>query len=822
MSSGKEPGAAEPSATTGGPRSRLRSVVAVLLVAAIPIAGIAAFAAYAAYHRLSRVVDEKFAGRRWDFPSRIFSDEFLLYAGLDVVAAGIPRRLERLAYRSSAAQPAAGGEFRRGEGILEIALRPGAHGRRATQRVRFDLDQGRIAAITDLETGETLAAVALEPEELTGIYDGEWEDRRAVKVVDVAPVLVRAILATEDNRFFAHHGVDLIGIGRATVTNLRSGKVRQGGSTLTQQLMKNFFLTTERTFSRKLVEAAMALVAEQRYSKMQILENYLNEIYLGQRGARGVFGVAEAADFYFGKQPRDLSVPEAALIAGLIRAPSVYSPFVAPARALERRNTVLRLLLAAGDIDQAAYDEAVAAPLGVVSAPPDGTIAPFFVDYVKAELAKRFPPDVLTTEGLNIYTSLDPLLQEQAQRALQGRLERLEKDHPRLAAAAEQERLEAALVALAPSTGEIRAMVGGRNYQASQFNRVTQAKRQTGSTFKPLVYLAAMLDSDPARHLTPASLLDDTPFTWQIAGGRDWSPTNYGDRYLGEVTARVALERSLNAATARVAESVGLRAVVELAHSMGVAEPLPEVPSLVLGSVEATPLEMASVYAVIASGGTRAEPVAIKRVTARDGEVIDGEAPALRAVVPPDTAYVLTHMLEGVLDAGTASSARAAGFRHPAAGKTGTTNDYRDAWFIGFTPDLLAAVWVGFDRRSALGMSGGTAALPIWTDFMKDAVAALPPRPFLAPPGVTLVRLDRQSGAPVDPAAEATRDGSTIVEAFLDADAPGPSALEAEPAEPAPGGDTLPVESPGGVPALREERLALERIGQAGLQREER
>ncbi len=785
----------------------------MLLVVAVPLAGIAAYLGVAGYRHLSGIVDEKFAGRRWDFPSRIYSDEFLLYAGLDVDAAGVDRRLERLAYRGAEAEPAYGGEFRRAPGVLEIAVRPGALGRTATRRVRLDLDGARIVAITDLDSGESLAAIALEPEELTGIFAGTWEDRRAIKVVDVAPVLVRAIVATEDTRFFSHHGVDVIGMGRAAVANLRSGKVRQGGSTLTQQLMKNFFLTTERTFSRKLVEIAMALVAERRYSKMQILENYLNEIYLGQRGARGVFGFYEASDFYFGKSPRDLTVAEAALLAGIIRAPNAYSPFTAPERALERRNTVLKLLLDAGDVDDATYAAAIASPLGVVAAPPDATIAPFFVDYVKGELVKRFPPDVLTTEGLNIYTTLDPLLQEQAQRALQSRLERLEKERPRLAAAAEKDRLEAALVALAPSTGEIRAMVGGRNYQASQFNRATQASRQTGSTFKPIVFLAAMLDQDPTRHLTPATRLTDEPFAWPLDDGRDWTPANYGDQYHGEVSARVALERSLNAATARVASSIGLPAIVELAQAMGVPGPLPEVPSLTLGALEATPLEMASVYAVLASGGSRAEPIAIKRVTSRDGELIAGEQPALRAVVPPDTAYVLTHMLEGVLDAGTASAARAAGFRHPAAGKTGTTNDYRDAWFIGFTPDLLAAVWVGFDRRSPLGMSGGTAALPIWTDFMKAAVAPLPPRPFLPPPGVTLVRLDRASGAPVDGgiAAGAGEDDGTVVEAFLDADAPAAAAIDAEP--PAPDPAAPPLETPGDAGELREERIGLDAAG---------
>lgn len=796
---------AAPDAKPSGRGRRLRSLLAVLLAGAIPLAGIAAFAVWVTYARLARVVDEKFAGRRWDFPSRIYSDEFLLYTGLDLDAAGVPRRLERLAYRPIDDTPRVGGEFRREPGALEIALRPGALGRTQTQRVRLTLHGSRIADITDLETNEQLAAVALEPEELTGIWEGAWEDRRAIKVVDVSPVLVRAILATEDSRFFQHHGVDLIGIARAALTNLRSGRVRQGGSTLTQQLMKNFFLTTDRTLSRKVVEAAMAVVAERRYSKMQILENYLNEIYLGQRGARGIFGVAEAAEFYFGKHPRDLDVAEAALLAGLIRAPNAYSPFHSPERALQRRNTVLRLLLEAGDIDQTTYEAAVAAPLGVVPPPTDSTTAPFFVDYVKGELAGRFPPDVLTTEGLNIYTTLDPLLQEQAQRIVEKRLDDLEKQRPRLAEAAKKDRLEAALVALAPRTGEIKAMVGGRNYQASQFNRATQARRQTGSTFKPIVYLAAMLEDDPERHLTPASRIDDSPFVWRLDNGREWSPRNYGDHYYGEVTVRVALERSLNAATARVAQSVGMDAIVRLARELGIEGPIPEVPSIALGSVEASPLEMASVYAVLASGGTRAEPVAIRRVTSRDGEVILGEPPSLRPVIPPDTAYVLTHVLEGVLDHGTAAGAREAGFRHPAAGKTGTTNDYRDAWFVGFTPDLVAAVWVGFDQRSPLNMSGASAALPIWTDFMKVATAALPPRPFLPPPGVTLVTIDHGSGE----VAEAGRRG-TIQEAFLDADAPAIVTHEAEPVPVAPqdgdGGDGY--EDAPEPRELREERLA--------------
>jgi penicillin-binding protein 1B len=757
----------------GEPRSRrARSLWLVAAVAAVPLAVLGALAVGLEAERLAGVVDEKFAGRRWDFPSRIYSDEFLVFVGLDVDAAGLRRRLDRLAYRSVGETPAAGGEVRWMGGAIELALRPGARGRQATQRVVLGLDGPRVARITSLDTGEDLAAVALEPEEITGIYEGEWQQRRAIRVVDVAPVLVRAILVTEDSRFFEHHGVDAVGIGRAAVANLRSGRVTQGGSTLTQQLMKNFFLTSDRTLARKLSEVAMAIVAERRYSKMQILEAYLNEIYLGQRGARGIFGVAEAARFYFAKDPRDLSLPESALLAGLIRAPNAYSPFRSPERALERRNTVLRLLAEAGEINEEQYEEARTAPLGVVDEPGDGEPheASSFVDYVKAELEGRFPPHVLATEGLQIYTTLDPLRQEQAIRAVAEGLERLEREHPSLAKKGGRDRLEAALVAIHPHSGEIEAMVGGRAYGTSQFNRATQALRQPGSAFKPIVYLAGLLASGPA-HITPTTVLDDSPFTWIYDDERAWTPDNDGGRYHGAVTARTALEQSLNAATAQVARGVGLSAIVALARSLGIASPLPAVPAVVLGAADVTPLELTSVYAVFAAGGTRAEPIAIKRVESRNGEPIAGQEPELSAVVQPADAYVLTHMLEGVLDRGTGRGARRAGFDRPAAGKTGTSNETRDAWFVGYTPDLVAGVWVGFDQRTPLGLTGGRAALPIWSDFMSHATAPLPPRDFPPPPGVTLVVVELGSGRPVAPGTVPS-DVEVIHEAFRDVDAP--------------------------------------------------
>lgn len=753
----------------------------------------AALVAIPAWRRLGETVDRKFNGRRWDFPSRILSDEFLVHTGQDVVAAGVPRRLERLAYRIVPGAPSTAGEMRPGRDSLEIALRPGAQGRAVTRRVRISLVRGVVSSIEDVDTGESVAAVALEPEEITGIYRGDWEKRRAIRVVDVPPVLVRAILATEDARFFDHHGVDVLGIGRALVTNVRSGRVVQGGSTLTQQLMKNFFLTSDRTLARKVREAAMAVVAETRYSKMQILENYLNEIYLGQRGAQGIYGVAEASWFYFGKDPRELSLPEAATIAGLIRAPNAYSPFTAPERARERRDTVLRLLRDAGEIDVETCEAAVATPLVVLEPRPEATDSSWFVDLVKAELAGRFPPHVLVAEGLEVHTTLDPLLQEQATRAVGSGLASLERNHPALAKPGGDRRLEAALVAIAPHTGEIRALVGGRDYRSSQFDRATRARRQPGSAFKPVVYLAGLLSSGPA-HLTPATILEDAPFTWSDDGGRPWRPENDGGRYLGAVTARTALEQSLNAATARIARGVGLPAIASLGHTMGIGSDLPPHPSLALGAVEVTPLELTSAYAVLASGGTRAEPRTIRRVESRTGELLVGETPGMAAAVPPEDAFLLTHMLEGVLDRGTARGARAMGFDRPAAGKTGTTNDARDAWFVGFTPDLVTGVWVGFDQRGQVGLPGSKAALPIWVDFMSKALAPLPPRPFLPPPGVTMLAVDRRTGLPLgdllgDPSLGSDR---VLVEAFRENEAPTIAAPAWPPAAPAGEGDAQP------------------------------
>jgi len=549
--------------------------------------------------------------------------------------------------------------------------------------------------------------------------------------------------------------------------NLRSGHVVQGGSTLTQQLMKNFFLSDERSLKRKLIEAAMALIAERRYSKQEILENYLNEIYLGQRGAQGIFGVWEAAHFYFAKPLSELSIAEMALLAAIIKAPNRYSPFRNSQRALRRRNLDLALMLRQGDITTEQYEQAVAEPLRLAQPKPAGNDAPYFVDFLRRELAQNYPAEVLTSEGLRIFTTLDMQLQQSAEEAVHRGLADLAKRYKRLRSDKPTNALEAALIAVQPQTGEIKAMVGGRDYRVSQFNRVTQAFRQPGSVFKPFVYLAAFERTEHGGPvIQPNSMLDDEPFEWAY-DNQVWSPTNYKGEYFGRVTVRHALEESLNAATARLARDVGIDAVRDMAERLGITSPLPAVPSLALGAAEVSPFEVAQAYSVLANQGLKATALSVKRVVDRAGNPIERNPIKIERVIDPQAVYLVTHVMEGVIDHGTGQGARRMGFTRPAAGKTGTTNDYRDAWFAGFTPDLVSVVWVGFDQRKPVGLAGSQAALPIWTDFMKQATAGRPVTPFLPPPGVTLVPIDEYTGQLAPPG-----DPDTIEEAFFKGDEP--------------------------------------------------
>lgn len=505
----------------------------------------------------------------------------------------------------------------------------------------------------------------------------------------------------------------------------------------------------------------MAALAEWRYGKDEILENYLNEIYLGQNGVQGIFGVWEASQFYFARPPQELSLSDMALLAGLIRAPNALSPLRRPERALQRRDTILRLMRDEGEISQSEYDAAISEPLHVAAMHARNNAAPYFVDFLRDDLSRNYPRDVLNSDGLGIFTSLDLQLQQMAADAVREGLAELERRYPRLAERPAEHRVQAALIALRPQTGAIVAMVGGRDYETTQFNRAAHAHRQPGSIFKPFVFLAAFEAARDAEDpVTPATKVTDEPFEWKYDGGT-WKPSNYRDQYFGEVTARRALELSLNAATSRIAARVGLEPILDVARRAGIESPLPPYPSVVLGAVEVTPLEVAQAYAVIANQGLKAAVRGSSKVVDREGQIVERRPMAVERAVSPEAAYLVTHLMEGVIDHGTARGVRERGFNRPAAGKTGTTNDARDAWFAGFTPELLAVVWVGFDDNEALGLTGADAAVPIWTDFMQRATAAAPPSTFRPPTGVALVRIDPYTGGIATAACP-----ETILEAF--------------------------------------------------------
>ncbi len=721
------------------------------LLAAFALLGVAATLAFFLFvwprlQAWDAVVTERFRDHRWAFPSKVVADRPILYPGLLLDPAELQASLERIGYRRAASAPLKHGEFTISESEVLIARRESSAGLGASDLVRIVSGRGQmIQRIEDANSKEELPIVALEPKLITALFQGNWEERNLVKLADVPPLLIQAILDTEDQRFYSHHGVDLIGLVRATIVNLTSGRMRQGASTLTQQLMKNFFLTDERTFARKRREMLMALIVEHRFTKQEILENYLNEIYLGQRGAQAIHGVREAAQHYFGKDLQDLSAGEMAVLAGIIRGPSIYSPLRHPERAKERRNTVLHAMFENKHLTQAEYEAAVAEPLRTAEVPAHADDAPYFVDFVRQELTAAYDADVLSAEGLDVETTLDTRLQLLAEKALQSGLDAIEKAHPRLRSDDPGARLQGCLLAVEPQTGAIRAMMGGRDYRFTQFNRCTQARRQPGSVFKPFVYTAAFEVPDEAERMLPTSRIDDEPFTW-VFQGQSWSPANYDKTYVGSVSMREALEHSLNAATARIAQKIGLRAVIDTARRMGITSPLGEFPSIALGAAEVSPLEIAQAYSVLANGGVRADLVSIKQIRAHDGIALERRPVQFNQVISPESAYLVTHLLEGVLVRGTGRAVRARGWTRPAAGKTGTTSDYKDAWFAGYTPELVTIVWVGFDDPRPLHLTGGDAALPIWADFMRRALGPRPQQPFIAPPTIVTVRIDPASG----------------------------------------------------------------------------
>jgi penicillin-binding protein 1B len=664
-----------------------------------------------------------------------------LSPGVNIRTSDLVGTLARLRYVETHAVPDQPGRFRRTTGGWDVYLHGHAEGdvRQAAQRVRIELAGDRIAKVT--RDGRNVGAVVLEPEILTSATDTPGEDYRPVKLADVPLSLVNAVLAAEDHRFFDHGGVDLHGLLRAAWVNLRAGRVAQGGSTITQQLIKNRLLGPQRTFFRKLREAWLAALVDWRYSKEQILQSYLNEIYLGQRGTLAVRGVGAAARVYFHKEVHQLSIGEAAVIAGMARGPNMYSPVLNPERSRQRRDVVLARMRDLGKLSAADHDRARAEPLRAFAAGPAGQRAPYFTDLVRQEVEERFG------DASSVYTTLDMTLQRFAETAVTRGLDRLEARRPRLRREAAADRLQAVLIALDPATGQIRALVGGRDYNVSQFNRALHARRQPGSAFKPFVYLAALSPHGGDRpSFTPATFVDDSPVTLMI-DGKPWSPRNYEDRYEGSVTVRRALERSLNAATVRVAQAAGLRTVVDTARALGFGDNLQPVPALALGVFEVTPRDLVRAYAPFANGGLLPASVStVRAIQDEDDQVLVATPEESQRVMEPAQAYLLTSLLQGVVTSGTASGARALGVTGDVAGKTGTTNDARDAWFVGYTPTLLTLVWVGFDDNQPHGLSGAEGAVPIWADFMRQAMETYPSPAFVVPEGITVAQIDSTNG----------------------------------------------------------------------------
>lgn len=704
------------------------------------------------FQNLDSAVTRRLAAPYWEVPSKVYARPLLLYPGLDIKEAGLLGQLARLDYRQVSGTVRVPGEYRYEpkSGRLEIYLRSFTYPayKEEGKPVRLFLQANQVTRLENSQSHTQLSSIQLEPEVLATLSGPVWAERRIAGLHEVPSLLIKAIITAEDQRFFAHPGVDLRGILRAARANFQAGRIVQGGSTLTQQLVKNLFLTNERTLARKLLEITTAIVIENRYSKADILTHYMNEIYLGQRGTRGIVGVREAAYRYFGKEPQELSLGEIALLAGLVRAPNYYAPHKHRERALRRRNDILQKMLKLGYIRQQEYRAAVVERITLQALPVETNTAPYFIDFLKKERAAHHPTKVLATAGLQIFSSLDLRLQQMAQQALDTGLRTLEKKHPKLRRQDQAKQLQGCLIALQPQTGEIQAMVGGRDYRTSQFNRTTQAHRQLGSVFKPFVYLAALEQERQFQQgrFLPTTLVEDQTFTWHY-NRESWTPANYENLYLGTVTLRQALEKSLNAATVRLAQEIGLGPIQQMAKTLGITSPLPLYPSLTLGAAEVTPLEVAQAFAVLANQGRKTVPTPVSAVTNRLKKTVESQRTRFEQVLSPQTAYLMTHLLQGVLDRGTGSGARKAGFTRPAAGKTGTTDDYADAWFVGYTPELVTVVWVGFDDpQETLALSGAQAALPIWTEFMKRATAGMPVRDFSPPPGVSLIAVDPSTG----------------------------------------------------------------------------
>jgi penicillin-binding protein 1B len=695
---------------SAGMRKRLQRgfVVLALLLLVVAIVVVAV---------LGRQVTQQFEGRRWTLPARVYAQPIDLYAGQQLSARRFADELERLGYLAVTNPDRPGTYRRRGEQV-NVYVRDFrfADGPQEARALNVGFAGNAIASLEDRQ-GRTVPVYRLDPLLIGSIFPIHGEDRIVVAPDEVPPLLPEALKAVEDRKFDTHQGVSPLAILRALFVNVRAGQIEQGGSTLTQQLVKSYFLDSRRTLRRKAEEAVMAIILESRFEKADIMNAYINEIYLGQDGRRAVHGFGLASQFYFGKPLAELELTEVALLVAVVRGPSYYDPRRQPERALERRNLVLRVLAEQGVVSAEDAQRAAKQPLGVAEAGrKGGSFYPAFLDLVRRQLRRDYEESDLTEAGLTVFSTLDPLLQQKAEDALAAELDRLDRSGPKAA-----EGLEGVVVVTAPQTGEIAALVGGRRASFDGFNRALDATRPIGSLAKPLVYLAAL---ESGRY-SPISALDDAPVDLKLPNGDRWKPTNFDKQLRGPVTMVRALTQSLNLPTVHMGLDVGLDNVARTFEELGLEERPAELPSMLLGATNLSPLDVAQMYNTLANGGFRSPLRAVRAVVDESGQALKAPELEVAEAVSPDAVYTLGRMLVEVMQRGTG---RAAASQLPAglvvAGKTGTSNDYRDSWFAGFSGSHLVVTWVGHDDNSPTGLTGTTGGLAVWSRLMGSIVTS--------------------------------------------------------------------------------------------------
>lgn len=762
------------------------------------------------YDRYSRIIDAGLQGDIFVRTSGIYAAPLVLHRGGSTRMNDLLEHLTALGYVDQRPEASgARGAYRVNGSTVEIIPSDDAkidETRAFHQlRVTFGRGGGGIVNLVDLDTRTEIEQADVEPELISTVTNKDREKRKIIDYRDLPAELVAAIVVIEDRQFFEHPGINWRGILRALIRDYQAGAIREGGSSITQQLVKNFFLKPDRTWKRKLSEAYMSLILEQRLSKEEIMALYCNQIYLGQRGGFSINGFGQAARTYFGKDILNLALHESALLAGIIRSPNYYSPYSNPDRARERRNLVLEKMAEEGRITRAQAESAQNQPLGITgkSQGVNASDAPYFIDYLIRQLEREYEGSEQSLRSLRIYSTIDLNLQRAAYQAVtenMARVEGLVRQRRR-----DTSGLQVAMVALNAKSGEILAMVGGRDYSQSQLNRAVDARRQPGSVFKPFVYAAALEAGESSGQfgdgsgITPATTFLDQPKSFEV-DGKPYAPGNFGDQYeMKAVTVRDALVQSKNVITVEIATQIGISRVQAFAERAGLTR-VPGYASSALGVGEATPLQVASAYTAFANQGTRVAPVAIRKLTSREGRTIDEMKRETSPVMSPALAFVMTSIMQDVLDRGTGTSVRQRGFTAPAAGKTGSS---RDAWFAGYTPNLVCVVWVGFDNNTDIGLTGGSIAAPIWADFMTQALRVRPELggDFVLPgEGLTSYQIDPATGMVVPEGTPSSR-----IEYFLTGTGPNTQPL---PDSFTPDGDRTPEKAESGSSPERPDDVA--------------